>query len=66
MKYFHRYKIEHLLSLTGFKINKLYSDFNKNEFCSIYPSRLIIKVKKNIELLTKIQNNNKILIKWLQ
>lgn len=38
IRYSHRYEIEHLLSLTGFKINKLYSDFNKNEFGSIYPS----------------------------
>ncbi len=46
IRYSHRYEIEHLLSLTGFKINKLYSDFNKNEFGSIYPSGLIIEAIK--------------------
>ena len=46
MRYFHRYEIEHLLSLTGFKINKLYSDFNKDEFGKKYPSELIVEAIK--------------------
>ena len=46
MRYFHRYEIEHLLSLTGFGINKLYGDFNKKEFGKEYPSELIIEAFK--------------------
>ncbi|MFW9952103.1 MAG: class I SAM-dependent DNA methyltransferase [Candidatus Thorarchaeota archaeon] len=48
MRYFHRYEIEHLLALSGFKINKLYSDFNKNEFGEKYPSELIVEAIKCI------------------
>jgi SAM-dependent methyltransferase len=46
VRYFYRYEIEHLLSLSGFKINKIYSDFEKNEFGVKYPSELIVEAKK--------------------
>lgn len=46
MRYYHRYEIEHLLSLTGFRINKVYSDFKKNEFGNTYPSELIVEATK--------------------
>lgn len=47
IRYYYRYEIEHLLSYTGFKINKLYCDFNKNKFGSKYPSELIVEAIKN-------------------
>lgn len=46
IRYFYRYEIEHLLAFTGFKINKLYSDFNKCEFGKKYPSELIVEAIK--------------------
>jgi len=32
MRFFFRFEIEHLLGLTGFKVQKLYGDFKKNKF----------------------------------
>lgn len=46
MRYFYRYEIEHLLARTGFRINKVFSDFSRNKFGTKYPSELIIEAIK--------------------
>jgi len=46
LHYFYRYEAEHLLARTGFKIESVYSDFDKEPFGTKYPSELIFLARK--------------------
>ena len=46
IRYFFRFEVEHLLVRTGFKIESVYADFNKDAFGSKYPSELLFLARK--------------------
>jgi hypothetical protein len=46
MRYFFRYEIEHLLARCGFKIETIYSDYDKTPFGVKYPGELIVVAGK--------------------
>jgi SAM-dependent methyltransferase len=46
MRYLFRFEAEHLLVRSGFKVEYLYADFEKNPYGSKYPGELIFVAKK--------------------
>jgi SAM-dependent methyltransferase len=46
MRYLFRFEAEHLLSRSGFEVEKLYADYNKTLYGSKYPGDLIFVAKK--------------------
>jgi SAM-dependent methyltransferase len=46
LRYMFRFEVEHLLSLAGFSVEKLYSDFDRSPFGSKYPGELIFVARK--------------------
>ena len=46
LRYTFRFEAEHLLSLAGFSVEKLYSDFDRSPFGSKYPGELILVARK--------------------
>jgi SAM-dependent methyltransferase len=47
MRYLFRYEAEHLLVRSGFEIEHVYADFDKNPYGSIYPGDLIFIAKRS-------------------
>jgi SAM-dependent methyltransferase len=46
LRYFFRFEVEHLLARTGFDIESVYADFDKESFGSKYPSELVFLARK--------------------
>ena len=46
MRYFFRYEAEHLLARSGFKVESLFADYEKNPYGSTYPGELIFIASK--------------------
>ncbi len=46
MRYLFRFEAEHLLARSGFEIEHVYADFDKNPYGSRYPGELILVAKK--------------------
>jgi hypothetical protein len=48
MRYFFRYEMEHLLARTGFTVEALYGDYQKNPFSTSYSNDLVFVARKRI------------------
>jgi SAM-dependent methyltransferase len=48
MRYLFRFEAEHLLARSGFELEHVYADFDKNPYGSRYPGELILVAKKGI------------------
>jgi SAM-dependent methyltransferase len=46
MRYFFRYEVENLLARTGFALETVYADFDKEPFGSKYPSEMVFIARK--------------------
>lgn len=46
MRYLFRFEVEHLLARTGFEVEAIYADFDKNPYGSKYPGELIVVARK--------------------
>ena len=46
MRYLFRFEAEHLLARSGFEVEQVYADFEKNPYGSIYPGDLIFVARK--------------------
>ena len=46
MRYFYRYEVEHLLTLSGFRIVDLFGDFDRSAFSTDSPEMIFIAEKK--------------------
>lgn len=46
LRYFSRFEVEHLLARTGFKVESVYANFDKEPFGSKYPSELLFLARK--------------------
>jgi SAM-dependent methyltransferase len=46
MRYFYRYEVEHLLVRAGYAIERVYADFDRSPYGSIYPGDLIFVARK--------------------
>lgn len=46
MRYLFRFEIEHLLARSGFALQEVYADFEKNPYGSKYPGELIVLARK--------------------
>ncbi len=46
MRYLFRYEAEHLLSLAGFQVEEVYSDYDRSPFGYRYPGELILVARK--------------------
>ena len=46
MRYLFRFEAEHLLVRSGFEVEDVYADFEKNPYGSTYPGELIFVAKK--------------------
>jgi len=46
LRYFYRYKAEHLLVRAGFETESVYADFSKEPFGAKYPSELVFLASK--------------------
>jgi len=46
MRYVFRFEMEHLLARTGFRVEHLYSDFEKHPYGHAYPGELIFVARK--------------------
>jgi len=46
MRYLFRFEAEHLLARSGFEVEQVYADFDKNPYGSIYPGDLIFVARK--------------------
>jgi SAM-dependent methyltransferase len=49
MRHLYRFEAEHLLERSGFKVQAVYSDYDKSPFGSKYPGELILVAKKRSE-----------------
>ena len=47
MRYFFRFEAEHLLARSGFDIQHVYADFDKNPYVSKYPGELVFVAQKS-------------------
>jgi SAM-dependent methyltransferase len=45
LRYLFRYEVEHLLARSGFAVEHIYADFDKNPFGSTYPGELLVVAK---------------------
>jgi hypothetical protein len=46
MRYLFRFEGEHLLARAGFKVEQVYSDYDKSPYGSKYPGELIFEARK--------------------
>jgi hypothetical protein len=46
MRYLFRFEVEHLLSRSGFTVEKVFADFDKSPYGSTYPGELIFMARK--------------------
>ena len=46
MRYLFRFEAEHLLARAGFRVEAIYSDYDRSEFGSKYPGELLIVASK--------------------
>ena len=51
MRYLFRFEAEHLLARAGFRVEAVYSDYDRSEFGSKYPGELIIVAGKEVDRL---------------
>ncbi len=47
MRYLFRFEAEHLLARCGFRVEKIYADYDKTPYGSKYPGELIIVAQKD-------------------
>jgi hypothetical protein len=46
IRYFFRFEAEHLMARAGFRVERLYSGFDKGEYGSTYPGELVFVARK--------------------
>ena len=46
MRYFFRFELEHLLARTGFRVEGVYSDYDRSPYGAKYPGELIVVARK--------------------
>jgi SAM-dependent methyltransferase len=52
-RYIFRFEAEHLLARTGFRVEQLYADFDKNPYGSRYPGELIFVARKTSDSISR-------------
>jgi hypothetical protein len=46
MRYLFRFEVEHLLARSGFTVEHVYADYERNPYGSHYPGELIVVARK--------------------